>query len=79
MEYCAGGSLKCRGFRNIDLDLSSMKRGLFSNIERNVAYPYRFGYVHRDIRAENIYVWTQSLNEKVGEFGLSRRLEEDSH
>ena len=31
-----------------------------------------------DIHAENKYGLTQSLNEKVGEFGLSRHLQEDS-
>ena len=49
---------------------------LFKQIMQGMAYMHSIGVVHRDIKLDNIMLDGHG-NIKIGDFGVSRRIQED--
>ena len=68
-EICERGDLWkiCRGWGHPD----NIVRGFVSQLACAVRYMHRAGVIHRDIKAENIFV-SNDLTLKLGDFGAAR-------
>ena len=75
MELCPGGDLLNYVRKRRKLTEPSAKY-LFKQIMQGIAYMHSIGIVHRDIKLDNILLDGQG-NVKIGDFGVSRRVEKD--
>ena len=75
MELCPGGDLLNYVRKRRKLTEKNAKY-LFKQIMQGIAYMHTIGIVHRDIKLDNILLDGQG-NVKIGDFGVSRRVEQD--
>eukprot|EP00049_Salpingoeca_infusionum_P001031 m.44476 g.44476 ORF g.44476 m.44476 type:complete len:555 (+) comp10831_c0_seq1:361-2025(+) len=76
MEYAAGGDLSQRISRQQDsgqLFLESKVKDYFTQLTLALAYIHRQGILHRDLKAQNIFLSARD-HVKLGDFGISRVL-----
>ena len=75
MELCPGGDLLNYVRKRRKLTEKAAKY-LFKQIMQGMAYMHSIGVVHRDIKLDNIMLDGHG-NIKIGDFGVSRRIQED--
>jgi len=75
MEYLEGGSLAAR-IAEGPLDCHEAAR-LLQVLARTIHFAHQQGIIHRDLKPQNI-LFTAFGQPKVGDFGLAKRLEEQS-
>lgn len=75
MEYLEGGSLAAR-IQEGPLDYEQAAR-LLQVLARTMHFAHSRGIVHRDLKPQNI-LFTAFGQPKIGDFGLAKRLEEQS-
>ena len=76
MEYIDGKDLKTLIAEKGKLGLDEFF-DYATQIAEGLAYAHKQGIIHRDIKPQNIFI-TQSKRIKIGDFGISHRIDENS-
>jgi serine/threonine protein kinase/uncharacterized protein YecT (DUF1311 family) len=77
MEYIAGGTVRDR-LREYGAFSAEDAESVLRDVASALGYAHRRGIVHRDVRPENVFLEKSTGRALLADFGIARRIEEDS-
>ena len=77
MEYIAGGTVRDR-LREYGAFSAEDAESVLRDVATALGYAHRRGIVHRDVRPENVFLEKSTGRALLADFGIARRIEEDS-